>query len=296
VAKNKKKDPIEDKEKAKNGSESEKGAEKGAEESAEKSAEKSSEAPATEAKTSIGKRFSLLTIVEIVFAVGVLVLLSFVTHWLAALSIASAVFVFFDAAINHVNKIKPTSGESRLALMVWSLVGFVPFVGVVAYAVLRKKLASAPARKVATGKEAVETVKRRMRAVPIPTAVVVAVVAVVIAFFSLPGPFTINFGTRCSKALRLSGTRSDNIYAVRTVYAKLESSEQIQGQTNLDWELFYDGGREPVSHSTVKVQMQAGKMIWAWRVSARKTGDYRLDVINDDGVIVKRGYFSTVSR
>lgn len=250
------------------------------------------------AEASVAGRLPILMLVEIVVAVGVLVLLRSVVHihWLGALSIASALFVFLDAAIHHVNRIKPSSKESRLGLLVWSLVGFVPFAGVAAYAVLRKKLASAPVAKVTSGKEAVETVKSRMRMVPIPTAVVVGVIAVAIAWLSLPGPFTITFGTNYTRALVVEGTTSGNVYTVGTVAVKLETSKPIEGYANLDWKLHLGGSDTPIYKGTVKVHPESAKDIWVWKVRARHPGEYRIDVIDNTGEVVKRGYFTAIPK
>lgn len=284
--KKKKKEPADNDEKAKGDAEPKESVEKGGE-----------AAEAREgSETAGGRRFPILTLVEVAVAVGVLAGLVFVVHWLAAVSIASALFVFLDAAINHVNRIKPSSEESRVALLTWSLVGFVPFVGIVVYAVVRRKLASAPVTKIATGKEAVETVKRRMRAVPIPTAVVVAAAAVAVALLSLKGPFTIQFGTNYTRGLNIEGTTSNDTYTVGTVCIKLVSAKPIKGYANLDWKLYLGGSDVPTYKGTVPVSRESDKKIWVWKVRARYPGDYRLDVINSSGKIVKRGYFTAVPK
>jgi len=267
---------------------------------AEKSKDKAGKTPKPKAKSkakaeaSVAAKLPILMIVEIVVAIGVLVLLCFVVniYWLGALSIASALFVFLDAAIHHVNRIKPTSKESRLGLLVWSLAGFVPFAGVAAYVALRKKLASAPTAKITTSMEAVETVKSRMRMVSIPTAIVVGVIAVAIAWRSLPGPFTIEFGTKWTGSFRMQGTASNGVYSGTSVSVKLVSKGPIEGRPNLDWKLFCDGVHVPYRNTTARVATQSDITIWVWRVPTKETGDYSLHVMDHTGKILKRGYFT----
>ncbi|MHC5054713.1 MAG: hypothetical protein ACYTKD_08345 [Planctomycetota bacterium] len=248
--------------------------------------------------TSRGRRFPVLTLVEVVVAAGVLAILVFLVHWLAAVSIASAVFVFLDATIHHVNRIKPSSEESRAALVAWSMIGFVPFVGVLIYAAMRRKLASAPAAAAATGKEAVDTVKRRMSAVSAPAAIVVAAVAVAITLLTLRGPemFKIEFGTKFSGALRVEGTTSSDTYTVGTICVKLTSLEPFKGYTVVDWKLFMEGNSFPVSKDAVRVRRDTNNTIWVWKVGVRLPGDYRLDVVDNTGALLKQGYFRAVPR
>jgi len=288
VAKKKKKKSSGDDEKAKGNKSSDE------KDETSKAEDKAEAEPKAKAGASVASKLPILMIVEIVVAIAALVALTYVVHWLGALSIASALFVFLDAAIHHVNKIKPTSKESRLGLLVWSLVGFVPFAGVAAYAALRKKLASAPVAKVTSGKEAVETVKSRMRLVPIPTAVVVGVVAVAIAWFSLLGPFTVKFGTNITRGLVIEG--EGDTFPVGTVCVKLVSSRPIEGYADLDWKLYLGGSDAPMYKSTVRVDPKSNKKIWAWKVRARLPGDYRLDVIDNTGKVVKRGYFTAIPK
>jgi hypothetical protein len=248
--------------------------------------------------TSKGRRFSVLTLVEVVLAAGVLTVLVFLVHWLAAVSIASAVFVFLDATINHVKRIKPSSEESRAALVAWSVIGFVPFVGVLIYAAMRRKLASAPAAGAATGKEAVDTVKRRMSAVSAPAAIVVAAVAVALALLTFKGPgmFSIEFGTGLTRSLRMEGTTADDTYKVGTIYVKLEAAEPFEGYPSLDWKLFLGGSPDPVSKGTVRVRPESNRKIWVWKVGARLPGSYTLHVVDNTDAVLKRGYFRAVPR
>lgn len=247
-------------------------------------------------KKSSAGRLPILTIVEAAAALVAFALLCLVVHWLAALSIASALFVFLDAAINHVNRIKPSSDESRLGLLVWSLAGFVPFAGVAAYVAMRKKLASAPAAKITTSMEAVETVKKRMRMVPVPVAVVVGVIALVIGWSCRLGPFTIEFGTDLTRGLRIEGTNPDNTYYVGTVCVKLSSSRPLEGYADLDWRLFRGGTDGAVHRSTVRVQEGSDKTLWVWKMRVSQPGRYTLEVVDNTGKVVKRGYFRALQK
>ncbi len=241
-----------------------------------------------------GRRFSPLTLVEVAVAAAAFVGLYFLVHWLTAVSIASALFVFLDAAMNHVYKVKPVSEESRAALVFWSVVGFVPFVGLIVYVAMRRKLASAPAVDVTTGKEAVETVKSRMRAVPVPAAIVVALIAIGLALLTWRPPERfkrIVFGTSYTRSLRVVGV--GDTFPVGRIIVKLQSFKPMERFSHLDWKLFLVGrSGSPINTGTVRAQPKPNDTIWIWRVGVRTDGYYRLDVVDGNNEVVARGYFT----
>lgn len=246
-----------------------------------------------------GRRFPIVTLGEVALALAVFAVLLLLVHWLAAVSIASALFVFLDATVNHVYRLKPSSEESRSALVFWSVAGFVPFAGVGVYLVMRRKLAAALVGDAATGREAVEAVRSRMGAVPVPAAVVVGLIALGLALLGLrlPDGFTLEFGTGFTGALGIEGSTPDNALPIGRISVRLESDEPLGGYADLDWRLFLIGsGDEPIDTGTVRVQPRSNNTLWVWRVGVRHPGDYRLDTVDSAGAPVKSGCFTAVRR
>ncbi len=128
------------------------------------------------------------------------------------------------------------------------------------------------------------------------TAVVVAAVAILVVLLSLKGPFTIQFGTKLSRIMRLQGKTSDNTYTVGTVYVKLVSTKPMEGYTDLDWKLFLKGRDAPVGTGTIRAHPGSNKTIWGWRVRARWPGYYRLVVVDNTDRTLKQGYCTAVPK
>ncbi|MHC4502803.1 MAG: hypothetical protein ACYTFI_05810, partial [Planctomycetota bacterium] len=59
-------------------------------------------------------------------AAGLLVVLLFLIHWLAAISIASGLWVFADASLMRITRLRPSRKGFAFATTVWGVAGFVP--------------------------------------------------------------------------------------------------------------------------------------------------------------------------
>ena len=243
--------------------------------------------------------FSKTTLIVTAAAVGVLVLLLLLVHWLAAISVASGLWVFADATLMRLTRLRPSRKGFRLATMAWGVIGFVPLVGIAVYVYLRGALARASPGDVADASMSDEKMEKagklRAQRVSVPGAAVVAVLA---AGLALAGRYwtdemTLEFGTSYTKGLRIIGTSPSGRYNAGTILVKLSSPEPVGGYENLDWELYLRGKESaPVSRSTVRGHRSPDKTIWLWKIRARTPGKYRLDVLRDDGTLVKRGYFT----
>jgi len=268
--------------------------------------------PATDAaggpggKKESGKRsglprwFSGGTLIATACAAGLLVVLLFLIHWLAAISIASGLWVFADASLMRITRLTPSRKGFALATTVWGAAGFVPVVGVAAYVYLRGALARASPSDIApasmSDERAKEAGKLRARKVSASGAAVVGALAAAVALagWYAAGDMTLEFGTDYTRAFRIEGGNSRDRFGPGTVAVKLSSFRPIEECGNLDWELYAPGkARDRPRKSTVKPRRGAGKTVWVWKIRWQKTpGEYRLDVLGDDGTVVKRGYFT----
>ncbi len=268
--------------------------------------------PATDAasgpggKKEPGKRsglprwFSGGTLIATACAAGLLLVLLFLIHWLAAISIASGLWVFADASLMRVTRLTPSRKGFAFATMVWGAAGFVPVVGVAAYVYFRGALARAAPSDIApasmSDEKAKEAGKLRARKVSASGAAVVAALAAAVALagWYAAGDMALEFGTDYTKAFRIEGGNSRDRFGPGTIAVKLSSSRPIEECGRLDWELYAPGkALDRPRRGTVKPRSGAGKTIWVWKIRWQKTpGEYRLDVLGDDGTVVKRGYFS----
>lgn len=73
-------------------------------------------------------------------AVAVMVALMFLSHWIVAIVVAVALWVYVDSSLLGITRVVPKSPGYAHAPMVWSLIGFVPLIGVGLYLYLRKRL------------------------------------------------------------------------------------------------------------------------------------------------------------
>ncbi len=141
-----------------------------------------------------------------------------------------------------------------------------------------------------------EAGKIRARRVSAPSAAVVAILtaAVALAGWYAAGDMALEFGTDYTRAYRIEGANSRDRFDPGTIAVKLSSSRPSEECGNLDWELYAPGkARDRPRKSTVKPRSGAGKTIWVWKIRWIKTpGEYRLDVLGDDGTVVKRAYFT----
>lgn len=251
-------------------------------------------------RSGLPRWFSGGTLIATVCAAGLLVVLLFLIHWLAAISIASGLWVFADASLMRITRLRPSRKGFALATTVWGAVGFVPVAGVAAYVFFRGALARAAPSDIApasmSDERAKEAGKLRARKVSVPGAAVVGALAAAVALVGwfAAGGMIMEFGTDYTRAYRIEGGNSKDRFGPGTIAVKLSSFMPIEKCGNLDWELYAPGkARDRPRKSTVKPRSGAGKTIWVWKIRWLKTpGEYRLDVLGDDGEIVKSGYFS----
>ncbi len=231
-------------------------------------------------------------------SVALFVALLFLVDWPEAISIASGLWVFTDASLMRITRVKPSSKGFRLAAMVWGIFGFVPLVGIGIYAYLRGALCTASPKDIAPPSMSDEKMKEagkfRARRVSVPGAVAVVVLAATLGFAARYESMTLEFGTSIiRRTLRIDGSTPGDRYYTGTIAVKLSSLDAADGYDRLDWKLHLLGkGGGPVRKGTVKARRSSEKTIWTWKVRARAPGKYRLDVLREDGKVLKRGYFS----
>lgn len=245
-------------------------------------------------------RLSKGTLILTVCAAGVLALLLHLVPWPVAVSIASGLWVFVDASLMRVTRLRPSRKGFRLATMVWGVIGFVPLVGIAVYVYLRGALARASSEDIAPPSMSDEKMAKqgRFRAQKVSVlgaaAVVILAAGLAVAGAYWPDDMTLEFGTSLTRGLRVEGTAPSGRYDPGSLVVKLSSREPVEGYENLDWELYLEGKREDarVAKSTVRVRQSPNMCIWVWKIRPRLPGDYRLDVLRDDGTVLKRGHFT----
>lgn len=239
-------------------------------------------------------------VTPLVAAAGIALLagLFFLVNWLAAISIAGAVWVFADATLAKITRVRPSVHGARMMPVIWGVFGFVPLVGAGVYIYLRGALIARSAKDVArpgmTAEKMAEAGKLPPPTFASPgTAVMLAAVAFLVYTGWRMGPeITIEFGTGY-EGLELTGTDPDNVFAAGSLVVKFKSRIPKRDCDRLDWELVREGedGNVKLKDDTAAVEKESDYTVWMRRIRASKPGRFRVNVL-DKGVIMASAYFT----
>jgi hypothetical protein len=244
-------------------------------------------------------------------SVVLLVVLCFFLKWWAAIMIASAVGVYFDASLARITRVSPNSSGFSVGPMIWGLIAFGLVVGPVVYILLRPKLLASSPDDIAdadmTDEDLEESDKIRAPSLGSPGVVLVlAGVALLAIMFPRPPWLTVTLGEKVlsTKSIPKASRRStfdenedfdvllqsrsaaDEEYKTLTcvvVRKGNEDSEDAQAvaEASTEWDPEVAGDPE------------AGKSIWILKKMAiDKAGRYVLKVLREDGEEIKREEFT----
>ena len=240
-------------------------------------------------------------------SVVLLVALCFFVRWWAAIMIASAIGVYFDASIARITRVSPSSPGFSVGPMIWGLIAFGLVVGPVVYILLRPKLLANSPDDIAdadmTDEDLEESGKMRAPSLGSPGVVLVlAGIAALGIMFPKPPWLTVTLGDKVlstksiPKASRRdtfdekeafgvllqSRSAASEAYKTLTCVVVRKGSEDSEGATavvevSAEWDK--DVADDP----------EAGKSIWIWKkIAVDKPGRYVLKVVREDGEEIKQ--------
>jgi predicted RNA-binding Zn-ribbon protein involved in translation (DUF1610 family) len=246
-------------------------------------------------------------IVVAALSVALLVALCFFVKWWAAIMIASAVGVYFDASFSRITRVSPNSPGFSVGPMIWGLIAFGLVVGPVVYILLRSKLLANSADDVAdagmTDEDLEESGKIRAPSLGSPGIVLVlAVVALLAVMFPKPPWLTITLGDKVLSTKSIPKASRRSIFDENEAFDVLLQSRSAAGEAYKTLtcvvvrKVNEDSEDAPavVEASTdwdpeVAADPEAGKSIWILKkMAVDKAGRYVLKVLREDGEEIKR--------
>jgi hypothetical protein len=235
---------------------------------------------------------------------ALLVALCFFVSWWAAIMIASAVGVYFDASLARITRVSPNSPGYSVGPMIWGLIAFGLVVGPVVYILLRPKLLANSPDDIAdadmTDEDLEESDSIRAPSLGSPSVVLVLVGVAVLGFmFPKPPWLTVTLGDKVLSNKSIpKDSRSDTYDENKTFEVLLQSrsaaSEAYKTLTCVIVRKGSEDGPAVVEESTdwdpdVAADPEAGKSIWIWRkIAVGNPGRYILKVVREGGEEIKR--------
>jgi len=211
----------------------------------------------------------------------------------AVIGIVSGVGLFIDSALMRITRVSPSAKGWGSMPMVWGLIGFVPVVGVVLYAVLRKKLVANSPEDIATPDMDDDDISFEGKVRPPSIASVGAVLVLALAifagiFYQMPPSTWVDVGTEFSqKSGAVAGQNPRHFYDMGQLYAVFHSNDPIADYGGLSFDVLKlnaDGSSESVVSGKVEANIsndEPRKGVFQFEVIS--PGKHRLVVKDSEG-------------
>jgi len=247
--------------------------------------------------------------------IGCCVLLMFLAHWLVAISVSFAVWVYVDATLMGITRARPSVVGSRHMPAFWGLLGLLPPVGLGIYLLLRTQLIVRGTEHDAARDPAV-----RSPSLASPGGGVLLVLVVAMVYLGLDvdakaepnssdsrhstvsaeAPAAVEalkasalrFGHRSDRSGRLEV--SGEAYRVGSLVAELDLSGMPGHGEPLYWELHVIEARGLLVESGPLARARARRDIWSWKFFVPRAGRYRMVVISTDQTPLASGDLTVV--
>lgn len=204
----------------------------------------------------------------------------FLIPWWAAIAVASGLWAFFDSTLQRITHMPGAEQGSTYAPLLWSVLCFIPFVGVAIYLPLRKRLTARSLEEHAPPGATPEDREESGQAIPpklaSPAVILPVAMAAVGIWFSLRPP---SVELSIFERGRLS-TKSSEWLDPGELTVRLEARKELD-MASISYEVvkFEKGEEKPAASGSVPVS----KRTVSWDVIIEEGGKYEVRVSDPDG-------------
>jgi len=242
--------------------------------------------------------------VTIPAAAVVFIVLLFLVWWLAAIMVASALWLFADATLSRVTRVIPKGSGSQHVPILWGLIGLVPVAGVAVYVLLKRRLMAASAEDIAPPSMSPEEMEDAGK-VPAPSLLspgvilIAAIAAMLIVFFWTPARYKVEVAADIGSDFRLIGVSPNATYNPGSVAVRLKAREPILEFDKVTVEVakLAEGGTwRPLGNEELPVDVDAKLKLVGRKIQVPEPGRYRVTMKRPDGKSLGSADFSIRER